>query len=161
MFNIIVATDKNGVIAKDGKIPWYCKDDFKHFKETTLNSPIIMGRKTFESLHGILPKRTHIVVTSQEGYEAPSGVIVCHSLPHAYQLAFDRSGGKEIFIIGGSEIYEQALKGNVIKRIYLSTIDTEVEQNDSCLFFNFLLDDWNLEKREQRDGFRLDIWTKE
>lgn len=110
---MIVAIDKdNGIGMESGKIPWKLLDDMKHFRYTTLGKPIIMGRKTFKSLPCILPQRKNIVITRQtegELYEIP-GIEVVNSIEQALdaaQRALDVSGGEEVVVIGGAEIYKQ------------------------------------------------------
>ena len=129
--SIISAIGKyNRVIGKeDGSIPWRISEDFKYFKKITMGHPIIMGRKTFESLPGILPGRIHIVVTRNGDYEVPDGVIVVTSLENAIDKASDL-GKEEIFIIGGGQIYKESIE--LADRLYLTLVDTDV---DGSVFF--------------------------
>lgn len=103
---IIAAADENNAIGKDNKLIWHLSEDLKRFKSLTNGRHIIMGRKTFESFPKPLPNRTHIVVTRQEDFEAPEGVIVVNNLEDA--LDASRSDANP-FIIGGGEIYKQAM----------------------------------------------------
>jgi len=103
---IIVAAGENDAIGKDNKLIWHLSDDLKRFKELTNNHHIIMGRKTFESFPKPLPNRTHIVITRQENYKVPNGVIVVNSLASAIEAT---KNDKQPFIIGGGEIYKQAM----------------------------------------------------
>lgn len=96
---IVVARADNGVIGKGGKLPWHLPADLKHFKAVTSGAPMIMGRKTFESLPGLLPGRRHIVVTREAGWRA-DGAEVAHSAEDALALA----GAPRVSIIGGAEI---------------------------------------------------------
>lgn len=125
--NAIVAAARNGAIGKDGKIPWYLPNDLKYFKKTTLNHPIIMGRKSFESLGRPLPKRTNIVIT-RDMYYAASGALVCHSLSEALSLA-NAENQENCFIIGGGEIYR--LAWDLLDRVYYTDVDTVVEEADT------------------------------
>jgi len=118
----IVAISKNRVIGHENDIPWYLPADLKYFKRTTLNHPIIMGRNTFTSIGKPLPKRTNIVLTRNPFYIA-SGCLIAHSLKQALELAFDQEE-EEVFIIGGGQIYEQALP--YLDKIYLTEVDLEV-----------------------------------
>ena len=118
----IVATSKSGVIGKDNDIPWYLPADLKYFKKTTLNHHIIMGRKTFQSIGRPLPKRTNIVLT-RDGFFVASKCLVAHSLEGALEMAFDNEE-KEVFIIGGGQIYELALP--YLDRVYLTQVDIDV-----------------------------------
>jgi dihydrofolate reductase len=108
---IIVAVAQNGVIGRDNQLPWRLPADLKHFKATTLGKPIVMGRKTFASLGKPLPGRTNIVITRDQNFTA-EGAVVAHNLNeallHADQIAV-RDGVNEIMVIGGAEIYKQAL----------------------------------------------------
>ncbi len=103
---IIVAAAENNAIGKDNKLIWHLSDDLKRFKSLTNGHHIIMGRKTFESFPKPLPNRTHIVITRQNDYKAPEGVIVVNSLEDAISAA---KSDPQPFIIGGGEIYKQAL----------------------------------------------------
>ncbi|QPQ55012.1 dihydrofolate reductase [Allosphingosinicella flava] len=96
---IVVARAENGVIGKDGKLPWHLPADLKHFKAVTQGAPMIMGRKTFESLPGLLPGRRHIVVTRDPLWRA-AGAEVARGVEEALALA----GGERVSVIGGAEI---------------------------------------------------------
>ncbi len=102
---MIVATAANGVIGGDNKMLWHVPEDFAHFKKTTMGHPIIMGRKTWESIGRPLPGRKNVVVTRQTNYEA-KGADVVPSLETAYEMLADV---EKVFVIGGGEIYRQAL----------------------------------------------------
>lgn len=158
MISIIVATDKNGMIAKDGKIPWYCKEDFKHFKETTWESPIIMGRKTFETLPGILPNRIHIILTHQEEYDVDDGIFVTNTVDECLTLIEDLSH-EENFVIGGKEIYDLALREMPVDKILQSVIDTEVEPNETSKYFEIPLG-FELVSETPMNGFTLKIFNR-
>lgn len=103
---IIVAAAENNAIGKDNKLIWHLSDDLKRFKSLTDGHHIIMGRKTFESFPKPLPNRTHIVITRQANYIAPPGVIIVNTLEEAIDIAKNDS---RPFIIGGGEIYKQAM----------------------------------------------------
>ncbi|MDA9334576.1 dihydrofolate reductase [Flavobacteriaceae bacterium] len=103
---LIVAVSENDVIGKDNDLIWQLRNDLKRFKALTSGHCIIMGRKTFESFPKPLPNRTHIVITRQQNYNVPEGVIVVNSLEAAIEQAKD---DENPFIIGGGEIYKQAL----------------------------------------------------
>lgn len=121
MVSIIVAMAENRVIGKDNSLPWHLPADLKHFKAMTVGKPIIMGRKTWESLPGKLPDRAHIVITANPGYVA-EGCVVVHSLEQALEAAGDVS---EVMIVGGAMLYEQALP--LADRLYLTIVETQVE----------------------------------
>jgi len=124
---MIAGVARNGVIGANGSIPWKIPSDMAFFKATTMGKPIIMGRKQYESVGRPLPGRTNLVVTRQSGYQ-PDGVIVISSLEaaldHAQTIAAaDRAD--EVMIIGGGEIYAQAMP--VADRLYISHIDLAPE----------------------------------
>lgn len=112
--SIIVATSENGVIGDGNKMLWHIPEDFKYFKATTMGAPIIMGRKTFESIGRPLPGRKNIVITRNAGWKA-EGVTIAPSLEDAIKMA-DNSG----WIIGGAQIYAQALQ--FATSVYLTLI---------------------------------------
>ena len=120
--SLIVAVSENDVIGKDNDLIWHLKNDLKRFKALTSGHCIIMGRKTFESFPKPLPNRTHIVITRQESYNAPDGVIVVNSLEAALKMAEQDTNP---FIIGGGEIYKQAL--NVADKIELTRVHANFE----------------------------------
>jgi len=124
----IVCSSLNGVIGNKGKIPWHISEDFKYFKSVTMGSPIVMGRKTFESIGKPLPGRTNIVITRDRSYEAPSGVLVENDLMTALEkskkLALDSECSK-VFIIGGGQIYEETQ--GLVDEIYHNVVQRKVE----------------------------------
>ena len=122
MITLIVAASDNNVIGKDNDLLWHLPNDFKRFKKLTSDHCIIMGRKTFESLPGILPKRKHIVITRQKDYLV-EGVEVVDSLSSAIELALIYDNAP--YIIGGGQIYEQALQ--VADCIEITRVHTIIE----------------------------------
>jgi dihydrofolate reductase len=149
----IAAMAKNRVIGTDNKLPWHLPEDFKFFKDKTKGHVLIMGRKTFESLGKPLPNRFHIVITRQESYryEDPN-VQVVHDLKSALELAhmlttkFKAKFGDEVFVVGGGEIYAQAM--DIVDRIYLTVIEKDFEGD--AKFPEFSEDDFNLTRNDQR-----------
>ena len=119
--SILVAMANNRVIGARGAIPWHLPDELKLFKKLTMGHHMIMGRKTWESIGKPLPGRTSVIVTRQPGFRAP-GAIIAHSLDEAIAAS---SGDSEIFVIGGSEIFAEALPR--AGRIYLTTVDAAPE----------------------------------
>ena len=104
MIQLVVARAQNGVIGRDGTLPWHLPEDLKRFKRLTLGTAMVMGRKTFDSLPGLLPRRRHIVITRDRDWQAP-GAEVVHSLPQAFALAHP----DDVSVIGGAEIFGLAL----------------------------------------------------
>lgn len=124
MINIIAAMDSKRGIGKNGSIPWHISDDFKHFKEITTGHPIIMGRRTFESLGRILPDRAHIVITHDLSNKTEvKGLSWVDSLENAIEKAKKVEGNDEVFIIGGGEIYREAIEKDLVDKMYLTIID--------------------------------------
>lgn len=119
---IIAAVAENGVIGASGDMPWRIPSDFAHLKRVTMGKPLIMGRKTFESIGKPLPGRTNIVVTRQTGYQ-PDGVIVVSdlesALTHAKTIA-ETDGVDEVVIFGGAEIYRQGMP--LADRLYITHV---------------------------------------
>ena len=118
---IIAAMARNRVIGKDNRLPWYLPADLQHFKKITMGKPMIMGRRTWESLPGLLPGRRHIVITRDLAYKA-DGAEVAHSLEQAIQLAGDV---EESMLVGGANLYAQAL--DIADRMQLTEIDLDVD----------------------------------
>ncbi len=141
--SIIAAISKNNVLGKENKLLWHLPKDFKLFKETTIGHPIIMGRKTFESLPKALPGRTNIVVTGDRNY-IKEGAVVTHSLEDAIKVGL--SENKEVFICGGGQIYKEALEKKLVDKIYLTEIDVGVEGD--AFFPTFDKSQWEITKRE-------------
>ena len=123
LISIIVVVSKNGVIGKDNQLLWRLPDDLKRFKQLTLGHPMIMGRKTFEPIGKALPGRTSIVITGQKDFSA-EGVLIAHSLEEALDAA-RKLEESEAFIIGGGEIYKQALP--LTDRLYVTEVETEID----------------------------------
>lgn len=125
MISIIVAiAGEKRIIGTKGGMPWYIPQELKRFKEITMGHPIIMGRKTHESIGKVLPGRTNIIVTHEIDYSA-EGCQVVHSLEEALRLSSLAQGNDEIFIIGGGQIYKEAM--NLADKLYLTYIDKEIE----------------------------------
>jgi dihydrofolate reductase len=106
--SLIVAAASNNAIGKDGKMPWHLPADMKHFKNITWGLPVVMGRKTFESLGKLLPGRKNIVITRQPGWNA-EGVVKVKNIEDALFVAKE-TDAKEVMVIGGGEIYNSLLK---------------------------------------------------
>ena len=138
--HLIVARARNGVIGKDNAMPWYLPEDLKHFKRTTLGKPVIMGRKTWESLPKALPGRLNIVITRQADYVA-EGATVVTSVEEALQAVKDRP---DAFIMGGAEIYRQTMDRVTVAHITVINADFEGD----AVFDAFNEADWALAQEE-------------
>jgi dihydrofolate reductase len=124
---VIVAAADNGVIGRSNALPWHLPEDLRYFKRVTMGKPIVMGRKTYESIGRPLPGRANIVISRQENY-APEGVQVVPGLPEALALAEEIAlidGSSELMVIGGAQIYRAALP--IARRLYLTQVHAEVE----------------------------------
>lgn len=117
MIAIVVAVAENNVIGKDNQLIWHLPADLKHFKQITMGHPILMGRKTYESIGKPLPGRTSIIITRQEDYKA-EGCVVVNSVEEAIKEA--KQLDEQAHIIGGAEIYKQSL--HLTDTIYLTRI---------------------------------------
>lgn len=125
--SMMVAKASNNVIGRDNKLPWYLPNDLKYFKQVTFGKPVIMGRKTWESLKGPLPGRTNIVIPRQPDYLADGAKVVA-SLDDAVAMAENVAfieGQEEAVIMGGAEIYSLALPQ--ADRLYLTEVHANVE----------------------------------
>lgn len=122
--SLIVAMADNNVIGKDNQMPWHLPEDLKYFKRVTMAKPVIMGRKTFESIGRPLPGRQNIVITRQTDLEL-AGADVVHSLEQAVELAKQDTAIEEVMIIGGAEIYKQSLE--LVDQMFITHIDLAVE----------------------------------
>lgn len=141
---LIVAVATNGVIGKDGRLPWHLSEDLKRFKALTMGHHLVMGRKTWESIGRALPGRTSVVITRRLGYQA-AGAIVVRSMTEALQQCV---GDPEVFVIGGGEIYREAMP--LADRIYLTEVHAEVQGDTS--FPSLEPGKWREVSREQVRG---------
>jgi dihydrofolate reductase len=118
---IIVARARNGVIGRDNGLPWHLPEDLRHFRETTLGHPVVMGRRTFESIGRPLPGRRNIVVTRDPGWSHP-GCDRAASLTDAFASC---AGSPEVFVIGGAQLYAQALDD--ADRLIVTEVDIDAD----------------------------------
>ena len=151
--SLIVAMAKNRTIGLDGAMPWHIPEDLKFFKRVTMGHPVIMGRKTYQSIGAALPGRTNIVVTRNKDFEAADADVV-HDLSEALtkakateELWRPDGGREEIFVIGGADIYGQALPE--AQRIYMTEVHQELPGD---AFFPELAEgEWKETDRKDRD----------
>lgn len=153
---IISAVAKNGVIGKNnGELPWHISEEFRHFKQTTLGYPIIMGRKSFDALGKPLPKRENIVISRNSGLVYPFNEIkIFNSLNQAYEYCEEKQYEK-IFVIGGGQIYAQAI--NQVDEMIISKLDFDAEGEVS--FPTFDENEWEIVKKDTREHFEI-FWYK-
>ena len=149
---VIAAVAANGVIGRKGRLPWHLPDDLKHFKRLTLGHPVIMGRKTWESLSGPLPGRENIVVTRTAGYAAP-GAAIASSLEGALALC---AGESVVFVIGGQRLFAESLP--MATGLVLTEIARDYEGD--ALFPEYDRSRWRETQRERHtaaDGTKFDF----
>jgi len=126
ILSAIAAMAKNRVIGNAGGLPWSIPEDMKFFRDMTINHIMLMGRKTFESFPGLLPKRLHVVITRQKDFQ-PAGVHVFNDITSALEFCKTQTAqwGEEVFIVGGGQIYKELLP--MTDRIYLTEIQKDIE----------------------------------
>ncbi|MBI1248712.1 dihydrofolate reductase [bacterium] len=158
--SMIVAASRNNVIGRDGDMPWHLSNDLRRFKKLTMGHPMIMGRKTYQSIGRLLPGRTTVIVTRDPSFTV-EGAVVVHSVEAAVQACKDRI---EAFVIGGAEIYKAFFP--VASRLYLTRVLTEIPDGDTFLpEIDFSA--WELESEEQipadaNNQFptRFEVWER-
>lgn len=143
----IVAASSNNVIGVQNTLPWDIPEDLKFFKTKTLGRPVIMGRKTYESLGKALPKRLNIVLSRQADFKLKDATVFTH-IEDAIKLAQEHGEGKEIFIIGGGHIYLQSI--TLVDRIYLTRIHKDFEGD--AFYPTIPSEHFTLSKQVDRDG---------
>ena len=156
--SILVAMARNRVIGQNNQLPWHLPADLKHFKLLTMGKPIVMGRKTYESIGRPLPGRTNIVITHQTNYQAP-GAIVVNSVADALQICKNTNMiNNESFMIGGENLFQQTLE--ICQRMYITEIQKDF---DGDTFFPALnREDWKEVSRrhhpaDERHKFAFDF----
>jgi dihydrofolate reductase len=150
---LVAAYADNRVIGDQGGIPWHLSEDFAHFKATTMGGVLVMGRATYESIGRPLPGRTTVVVTRNPDWSA-DGVLVAHSLEEALDVAARHPG--ESFVVGGGQIYDQALA------VATHQVLTEVHESPEgdAHYPEFDPREWVETRREPRDGFTWVWWER-
>lgn len=159
--SLLVAADEHNVIGKNNQLPWHLPNDLKYFKNLTWGLPIVMGRKTFESIGKPLPGRKNIVITRNNNYSA-EGINVIHSIEEGLTAAKE-AGAKEIFVIGGAEIFNSLF--TKADRIYLTRIHHHF---DGDVFFPEVRNtDWQLVKKhhcapDEKNAYAhtFQVWEK-
>ena len=144
IISLIAAMGRNYVIGKDNSLPWKLPEDMKRFKELTLNKPVVMGRKTFESIGKPLPDRKNIILTRDKNYSV-QGCIVVHSAEEALKAA---KGTEEVMIIGGEQIFKEFLP--IANKMYLTFIDEEFEGD--AYFPEYSVNEWKEVKKEEHEN---------
>lgn len=143
--SLIAAVAGNGVIGSDNAMPWHLPEDFAYFKRTTMGHPLVMGRRTFDSIGRVLPGRRSIVITRRPDW-AHASVEVAHSLEEALALA---GPADEVFVVGGGQVYEQAMP--YAHRLLVTEVDAEPEGD--VRFPAIDPAQWHETSREPHEGF--------
>jgi dihydrofolate reductase len=159
--SLIVAAATNNAIGKDGNLPWHLPNDMKHFKNITWGMPVVMGRKTFESLRKALPGRKNIVISRQPGWKA-DGVITVKNIDDAMFVARE-TDAKEVMVIGGGEIYKALFEK--ARRIYLTRVEAEPEAD--TFFPPIKQGEWNLISQQNYEAdeknafnYSFQVWER-
>lgn len=148
MISLIAAMAENRVIGQNNQLPWHLPADLKHFKRLTMGKPVVMGRRTFDSIGRPLPGRTNIIITADTGFRAQQDCIVVHSIKEAFEAAAKVAGSKdELMVIGGASLYKQTLP--LADRIYLTLIHHDVEGN--ALFPHYDAQEWQEIERSDHE----------
>ena len=142
---LIVAVSRNGVIGKEGSIPWNLKEDTRFFKKKTSNSPVIMGRATYESIGKPLPDRLNIVITRSPKYI--EGIKKVATVEKAIEAASKNKDSKEIYIIGGENIYKEFLP--IANRMLITEVELEIPEGDT-FFPAWDINEWKEKSRDNR-----------
>jgi dihydrofolate reductase len=124
IISAIVALSENNAIGKDNGLPWHLPEDLKFFKRTTLGKPMLMGRKTLDSLPGVLKNRLHIVVSTQKNLQLPEGVVLVNSVEEGLNK-LKETGSEEVFIVGGGQIFAETM--DIIDRLYITEVKTVIK----------------------------------
>ncbi len=158
VLSAIVAVSRNNAIGNKGSLPWKLPGEMAYFKKVTMGHPVIMGRVTFESIGRALPGRQNIVISSQKDYPA-EGCNLVNSVDEALKAV---AGAEEVFIIGGSQIYQEVMPR--LNKLYLTRVDADVEGDK---FFEFDEADWKevWSEHHPADGqnayaYELQVWER-
>jgi dihydrofolate reductase len=150
-FSIVVAHDENKLIGGNNTLLWHLPDDLKNFKKLTINSVVIMGRKTYESIGRPLPKRVNVILTKDKDFKVEN-CLIYHSIG---DIIRDFSDNPKVFVIGGGEIYKLFLP--YVKIIYVSLVEGYYEGDTYFPEYN---ENWKCLYNEQREGYKFQTWVK-
>lgn len=153
---IIAAVSENFVIGRNGKIPWHSPEELNHFRNTTTGFPVIMGRKTWETLKEPLIDRFNIVVTGNPGFSfSHPNVVICNTISDAFKLCENR-GDQKIFIIGGEDIFKQTIP--VADKMIISRMKFEAEGENYFPLYN--QSEWKLESAIEKQEFIIHTYIR-
>lgn len=148
---MMVAMAENGVIGNNNQLPWHLPEDLKYFKKTTMGKPVVMGRKTFDSIGKALPGRLNIVVSRNPDLQLPEGVLLATSVENAISLAqAEKPDAEEVVVMGGEQVYRQAFP--LADTLYLTKVHGNVEGD--AYFTGF---DQSLWRQTAEQKFQADI----
>jgi dihydrofolate reductase len=153
MISLIAAIGKNNELGKGNNLLWPLPTDQKYFREITTGHTVIMGRKTFESIDRLLPNRRNIIITRNLNYKK-DGAEIAHSLEEALKISRTTLDTEEIFIIGGAEIYNQAMP--LAHKLYITKIDAEDKEADA--FFPKIDSSWKEISREEHEPDDVNLY---
>lgn len=157
--SLIAAVATNNAIGKNNELLWHLSSDFKHFKITTSDHFILMGRKTFESFPKPLPNRTHLIITRQKEYPVPENCFIFQTIEEA--IAFAQSKNQEtLYVIGGAEIYKQTL--SIADELIITHVKAAFDGADA--FFPEIPEEWNIlseeiHKADEKNDYDFTIIT--
>lgn len=161
MLSHILAASENNIIGSNNELPWKLSTDFKYFKNKTWGMPVIMGRNSFDAMGKALPGRINIVMTRKTDWH-PKNVFIVHEIDEAIAMAKE-SDAKEIFIIGGGEIFKQTI--GMVDRIYMTRVHTKVDGDTSYPEIN--KSQWKLTKSDSFPAdeknnypFTFEVWDR-
>lgn len=143
---LIVAAASNGVIGVNNQLPWHLPEDLKYFKNITMGKPIVMGRKTFESIGRALPGRLNVVISRQADLPLPEGVVLQSTIEQALEYAKQyaaEQGIEQVMVIGGEQIYRASMA--YADTLYLTEVDAAIEGD---AWFEYQADEWQLQHAE-------------
>jgi dihydrofolate reductase len=161
---LVVAATENGVIGRENHLPWRLATDLQYFKTLTSHSVILMGRKTYNTFTSRLPNRIHIVVTSKNDLQdIDNELYAVHSIEEGITLYEKFFAEKKIFLIGGGQLYAEALQKNLVQKIHFTEIKTVIEGDT---YFKFDKNDWKVVdkkefKKDEKNEYDFDILEME
>lgn len=150
----VVAMSRNGVIGRDGELPWHIRSDLKRFKKMTMGQCLLMGRKTFQSIGRALPGRQTIVLSRRNDLELPAGVSHASELSRVPQLV---EGERDVMVVGGAEIYAATL--SLCNRLWLTRVLADIEGD--TFFPEVDWEDWRLVESTKHAAEENDQWETE
>ncbi len=155
---MLAAVARNGVIGRDGRMPWHLREDLEHFKHVTMGHVLVMGRRTYESVGRPLPGRTTVVVTRDGDWSPPGGrpdgVVVATSLSSALRVAGEID--QQVYVVGGGQVYAESIAS--VDELLISWVDAEPEGD--TFFPDVAWDDWTAVSRDPYDGWQLTRYVR-